>query len=98
MGLSVVPEQAWFEIDALYPAEMAEKYRLLTERRAEVFATTPGSEAACAEALAMVVANLTTHRPNWFSQAGSVLTTHLTGEIWDLPAADHPATPGPLAP
>ena len=29
MGLTVVPESHWFEIDALYPIEMAEKRRLL---------------------------------------------------------------------
>ena len=84
LGLIGVPEQAWFEIDALYPAEMAEKRRLLTERHAEVFAITPGSEAACAEALSMIVENLTTHHPDWFSRTGIVLTNHLIGETWNL--------------
>ncbi len=88
MGLTVVPDRDWFEIDSLYPAEMAEKRRLLTERHAEVFATTPGSEAACAETLAMIAENLTTYHADWFFRAGSVLTNHLTGETWDLGAGD----------
>ncbi len=32
MALTTVPERAWFEIDARYGDEMAERQRLLTER------------------------------------------------------------------
>lgn len=88
MGLTVVPDQDWFEIDALYPAEMAEKRRLLAEQHADVFAATSGSDVAGAEALAMVVANLTTHHPDWFSNTDGTLANHLTGETWDLGAAE----------
>ena len=88
MGLTVVPERDWFEIDVLYMSDMAEKNRLLAERHGEVFATTRGSETACAEALGMVAENLITHHPDWFSRSGSILTNHLTGETWDLAAGD----------
>jgi hypothetical protein len=88
MGLTVVPDRAWFEIDALYPAELAEKHRLLRDCRADVFAAQPGSEAAWAEALDVVTANLTTHNPDWFSREGSVLRSHLTGESWNLDAPE----------
>ena len=68
MGLTIVPEAAWFEVDALYPTETAEKSRLLTERHADVVALTPGSEAARREALAMVLANLRTHHPDLLTE------------------------------
>ena len=86
MGLSVVTERDWFEIDSLYPSEMAEKRRLLANHHTDVFAFTPGSEEACAEALTMIVAALTTHHPDWFSALDDKLSNHLTGEVWDLPA------------
>lgn len=88
MGLTIVAEPAWFEIDALYPAEMAEKRRLLATRHKEVFAATTGTEAACAEALAMVAENLTAHYPDWFSLDGGRLHNHLTGETWPSGAHD----------
>lgn len=89
MGLTIVPECDWFEIDALYPAEMAEKRKLLADQYTDVFAALPGSEAACAEALAMVAGALTRHHPDWFSRSGSTLTNHLIDETWNL-NADHP--------
>ena len=86
MALTTVPESAWFEIDALYPDELVEKRRLLTERHEEVFGALPVSEAARAETLAELVANLTRHFPQWFSRSGDVLHNALTGETWDLAA------------
>ena len=88
MGLTVVPESHWFEIDALYPIEMAEKRRLLATQHADVFAVTPGSEAARAEALAMILAHLTAHHPDWFSVSGNTVTNHLTGEVWHSDGTD----------
>lgn len=46
----------WIRVDAAYSAQMDEKARLLAERRDDVLAMTPGSEAACAEALEVVLA------------------------------------------
>ncbi len=83
MGLTVVPDSDWFELDACYPPEMAEKRRLLLELHADVFAATPGSEPACAEALTMVAAHLTNRHPDWFSATGRLLSNGLTGETWD---------------
>ena len=64
MGLTAVPDAEWFEVDALYPAEIAEKRRLLAERHAEVVAFGPGSESAREEAHAMILANLRTWHPD----------------------------------
>ncbi len=80
MDLVSIPEAEWFEFDQHYLPEMAEKRRLLATVRAEVFAATPGSEAARREALDLIAANLTEHHPHWFSLEGTGLRNHLTGD------------------
>ena len=86
MSLTTVPESAWFEIDDRYNDEMAERRDLLKERHDDVFAALPGSDAARAEALREIVANLTIHATQWFTRAGDSLHNALTGEVWDLSA------------
>lgn len=88
MDLVAVPEAAWFEFDHRYPAEMAERRRLLSTARAEVFAATPRSDSARQEALQLIVAALTLHHRDWFSREGVMLRNHLTGEIWELGSLD----------
>lgn len=84
LGLTTAPEPAWFEIDALYHRELAERRRLLAHQRDEVFAALPVSLAARREALAMIVDNLTTHHPDWFGRDGDTLMNHLERTRWDL--------------
>lgn len=84
LGLTAATDADWFEFDALYPAEMAERRRLLADHHPEVFATLPVSDAARAEALMRVADNLVTHHPTWFTRSDGRLTNHLTGETWDL--------------
>ena len=72
MALTTVPESAWFEIDARYAEEMAERRRLLAEQHEDVFGALPISDAARAETLRELVANLTTHAPQWFSRDGDI--------------------------
>ena len=95
LGLTTVPETAWFEIDRLYPAEMAERRQLLAERHADVFAAEPVSLAARAETLRMVSASLCRHHPGWFSLDSRQLRNGLTGETWDF--AHPPCDPLELA-
>jgi len=96
MGLTTVADRDWFEIDALYPPEMALRRQLLRDRRTEVFDSLPASDAARAEALGLVVANLTRHHPDWFSRSGDVLTSHLTGDTTNLAGDDPLAIAGLL--
>ena len=72
------------DIDALYPAQMALRRRLLAERHNEVFGATPGSAAARAEVLALLGTLLPARFPQWFSRDGAWLHNRLTGETWDL--------------
>ncbi len=84
MGLTIVAAREWFEIDTLYPAELAEKSRLLAERHAEVFAALPGSEAASDEALSLIADHLCREHPDWFVRNGDILTNRLTNEARNL--------------
>jgi hypothetical protein len=89
MGLMAVPETEWFDIDEHYPAQIAERQRLMAERPADVFGKQPGSKAACCEALTMLIEHLTRVYPGWFDCDGTVLHNRLTGEAWQL-ADDEP--------
>ena len=84
MGLVTLPEAEWFELDDRYQPELRERRRLLHERRADVFAALPVSQAACAEALTEIAAHLTTQHTVWFVRDGSTLHNGLTGEDWNL--------------
>jgi hypothetical protein len=84
MGLVSRPLSAMFEIDDRYMAEMAERRRLLAERYDEVFGALPGSEAARAETLDVVVGVLCEAHPHWFARRGDRLQNLLTGESWNL--------------
>lgn len=64
LGIRAVPHAAWIEPDDRTTAQRAEKMRLLAERHAEVFEARPGSEAAQAECLACLRANLAAHHPD----------------------------------
>lgn len=87
MGLVATPEAEWFEIDALYPAEMAERRRLLDHRRDAVFAALPASAPARAEVLRMALDHLTTTYPDWFARDAISVHVRLTGET--LPFASY---------
>ncbi len=84
MALTTVSESAWFELDDHYVDEMAERAQLLAGRRHDVFGVLPMSDAAREETSRMVVDNLTTHCPQWFTRKGDILHNRLTGETWDL--------------
>lgn len=86
MALTTAAERDWFEIDALYPEELAERRTLLDQRHDAVFAALPDSDAARQEALEMITANLTAHHPRWFAREGGHLVNHLTGDRWNLAA------------
>jgi hypothetical protein len=70
LGLTAIPEAAWLERDAQTRPQIAERVRLLAERRADVLADTPGAEAACSELRAMLAAHLAAHWPGWVEPEG----------------------------
>ncbi len=73
MGVAAIDESAWFELDAEYPAQMAEKERLLAARRADVFAIRPAAEAPARELVAAVARWCCETRPAQFARDGDAL-------------------------
>ncbi len=51
----------WLRVDAAWAAQIAEKARLVAQRRADVIGVLPGAEAACDELLDAVLAELPQH-------------------------------------
>ena len=87
MGLVARDPSALIDIDALYPAQMAQRRALLAERHDEVFGAVPGSQAARAEVLALLAQLLPARFPDWFARdRAASLHNRLTGETWDLAA------------
>jgi hypothetical protein len=84
MDLTAAPEEAWFEIDTLYPDEMRQRRALLAERHDDVFGALPGSEAARAETLVCVADHLCRQHPTWFQGDTNHLVNALTQESWDI--------------
>jgi len=98
MGLLSLDPADWIEIDATYPALMAERRRLLAGRRDEVLAVLPGAEAACREVLAMLAEHLPARFPALFARDGGRLLNRVTGEGHDLDGPDPLAACGRLVP
>jgi dimethylamine monooxygenase subunit A len=84
MGLIAQNPDDLLEIDEHYPAELVERRHLLATRRDEVFAVTPGSQAACREVLDRIASLLPARFPGWFARTGDLLENRLTGETWNL--------------
>jgi hypothetical protein len=69
LGLTAIAEPDWLENDSQTPVQIAERLRLLAERRSEVLADTPGAEAACAELRAVLATYRAAHWPGWTAPA-----------------------------
>lgn len=84
MGLMALKPQDWIEIDGKYAADMAEKRRLLAERRDEVFAALPEAGPAARELLDLLTDHLLARFPDRFSRGGSAVQATATGAVVDL--------------
>ncbi len=71
-GIAPLAEADWLMVDEAYAAQMAERARLLAERRREVLAVTPEGEAAAKELLAFVLGWLVAHAPGYRVGEGEV--------------------------
>lgn len=90
MGLLALKPDAWIEIDRHYDRYLAEKRRLLRERRDEVFAALPEAAAASSELRDLLAAHLTRVFPERFRMEGRELTTLASGARFALDDALHP--------
>lgn len=72
MGVAAIAAREWFELDAEYAAQLAEKERLVAARRAEVFRILPQAEVAARELLDEVARWAIAHAPG-FARAGEAM-------------------------
>jgi hypothetical protein len=84
MGLIAMKPHDWIEIDQEYEAYVAEKRRLLAERREAIFAALPGSEAATRELQDNLAGFLAERFPDRFTLEGRRLRRSGDGAAWDL--------------
>jgi len=88
MGLHPLPIQDWIEIDANFAEQLTLKQNLLTQRHSDVFVSLPGSEAAQAEVLQLLVAHLLHYFPQHYCGSVSArgewqqLRNCVTGQVW----------------
>jgi hypothetical protein len=84
MGLMALKPADWIEIDSRYAPEIALRKSLLDERRGEVLAALPGSEAACREVLDQLAGFLPERFPDRFERVGSELINRVSGDRWTV--------------
>ena len=73
MGLEPLDPAEWIQPDALLEEQLAEKDRLIAERRSDVIAELPGSEAAQAELLEKLVVYLPERFPDVYRRDGNTM-------------------------
>ncbi len=79
MGLRRLEPDDWLRVDDAHDAQMRLRDRLLAERRAEVAAALPGSEAGCAETLALLLEFLPERFPERWTRDGQVMVDRRNG-------------------
>jgi hypothetical protein len=73
MGLMALKPEDWIEIDETLAATLLAKRRLLAERRDEVFAALPDTEAAGAEVLALLAEHLPKRFPAQYPRMNTTI-------------------------
>lgn len=84
MGLTPLPDQAWFEFGEDLAAHLAAKRALLKSRPNDVFLALPEADAPAAELLGVLAAHLPRFHPTLFSVAGDHLCNTTTAESWNF--------------
>jgi len=84
MGLMQLDLNDWIEPNEDLVVELREKERLLSQHRAEVFATLPQAAAGSAEVLELLVDHLPSRFPELYTRAGDQLNNLATGQRWDI--------------
>jgi hypothetical protein len=99
MGISKLPFDDLFLLDKFYLPQQELRRQLLAEKREAVMQVLPGSEAACAETLDLIVSFLTTRYPHYFAfvaEKPGYLKNHITGLTFKVvePYEIHPLEVG----
>ena len=86
MGLKALDLDDWIEIDEDFAGQLAERRRLLDQRRGEVLAALPESAAGQAELLELLLEHLPKRFPGHYRRRNGELAELVTGERFDLAA------------
>lgn len=84
MGLQALKPEDWIETGPDRSEQLAERRRLLDERRDEVLAVLPAAEASCRELLSRLADFLPRRFPDLYQRDGARLICRETGASWDL--------------
>jgi hypothetical protein len=91
MGIKALDLAEWIEIDHSFTAQLAERRRLLAQRRAEVLAALPESAAGQQETLELLLDHLPEHFPEHYRRSDGQIENRTTGERFATAAwADAP--------
>jgi len=91
MGLMRLPPEEWLEVDGALADDLALKRRLLAERRMQVLALLPQSEAAQAELLALLASHLERHHAATHRREGAAIEVLPAGARVPLGPSAEPA-------
>jgi hypothetical protein len=86
MGIKALDPAAWIEIDESFVGQLAERRRLLAERRADVLAALPESRAGQQELLELLLGHLPEQFPEHFRRRDGRIENRATGERFDIAA------------
>jgi dimethylamine monooxygenase subunit A len=96
MGIKALDPADWIEIDHRLGDQLAERRRLLAERRAEVLAALPESRAGQRELLELLLDHLPQRFPEHYRRAGGRIENLATGERFEIDAWSEASAGAPL--
>jgi hypothetical protein len=85
MGLKALDPRDLIEVDGHLTAQLAERRRLLGERRDDVIAALPGSEAGQQEVLELLLDHLPARFPQIYRRSPGTIENLATGERFPIP-------------
>lgn len=91
IGLKPIQKESWLEIDGLFSAEIAEKKKLLKNKRSDVLITPPSSFSIQKEVLTTILEHLQLFHANLFNINNETVEIIKTKEIYN-----HQKFPNPL--
>jgi len=86
MGLKALDLREWIEVDEHFAGQLAERRRLLDQRREAVLGALPESAAGQAEVLELLLDHLPERFPEHYRRANGELANLVTGERFELAA------------
>jgi dimethylamine monooxygenase subunit A len=86
MGIKALEPAEWIEVDDRFAAQLAERRRLLAERRADVLAALPESAPGQRELLQLLLDHLPERFPEHYRRTGGRIENRTTGEGFEIAA------------